>query len=103
MLSIYLTHRDPKVWREPDRFLPERFAPQSQEARTPFSYLPFGGGPRNCIGAAFGKTESLLVLAQLLRTFELELIDPRVHAHMGATLEPRPAVRMRVTRRGGLR
>ena len=102
MLSIYLTHRDPKVWREPDRFLPERFGPEAQEGRTPFSYLPFGAGPRNCIGAAFGKTESLLVLAQLLRTFALELVDQRVHAHMGATLEPRPAVRMRITRRRGM-
>jgi len=97
MLSIYLTHRDPKVWREPHTFRPERFAPDDGEARTPFAYLPFGGGPRNCIGAAFGKAESSLVLARLMQTHEFELVETNVRPHMGATLEPRPGVRMRVS------
>ncbi len=99
MLSIYLTHRDPKVWRDPQRFDPDRFSPAGNEGRTPFAYLPFGGGPRNCIGAAFGKAESRLVLARLLQTFDLELVEPKVRPHMGATLEPRPGVRMRLLRR----
>lgn len=96
MLSIYLTHRDPKVWRDPGSFRPERFMTESKEERTPFSYLPFGGGPRNCIGAAFGKAESSLVLARLIQGFDLALVESQVHPHMGATLEPRPGVRMRV-------
>jgi cytochrome P450 len=102
MLSIYLTHRDPKVWRNADQFQPERFLAESAEPRVPFAYLPFGGGPRNCIGAAFGKTESALVLTRLLQSFDLELVEPQVHPHMGATLEPRPGVRMRLARRGRL-
>jgi cytochrome P450 len=97
MLSIYLTHRDPKVWREPHAFRPERFVPGEGETRTPFAYLPFGGGPRNCIGAAFGKAESSLVLAHLMQTHEFELVETNVRPHMGATLEPRPGVRMRVS------
>ncbi len=96
MLSIYLTHRDPKVWPDSHRYLPERFTPKGSESRTPFTYLPFGGGPRNCIGAAFGKAESSLVLAQLIQAYDLELVETNVHPHMGATLEPRPGVRMRL-------
>lgn len=96
LFSIYLTHRHPALWQEPERFLPERFAGTPPPA---FSYVPFGGGPRHCIGGAFGKLEAQIVLARLLQTFDLQLTDPRVHPHMGATLEPRPGVFMRVRRR----
>lgn len=95
--SIFLTHRDPQVWENPSEFCPERFA--SGRKTPPMSYVPFGGGPRACIGAAFGQAEARVVIARLLQTFDFELIDKKIHPHMGATLEPRPGVRMRVTRR----
>lgn len=95
--SIYLTHRDPAYWQDADDFCPERFAHGSKTP--PFSYVPFGGGPRACIGAAFGQTEARLVLGRLLQCFDFELVERNVHAHMGATLEPRPGVRMQVKRR----
>ncbi|MGZ9235176.1 MAG: cytochrome P450 [Anaerolineales bacterium] len=95
--SIYLTHRDPSIWEDAERFCPERFA---QGRKTPsFSYIPFGGGPRSCIGAAFGQAEARIVLARLLQTHRFEFMNHKIHPHMGATLEPRPGVRMRVTRR----
>ncbi len=95
--SIYLTHRDPKIWEHAEEFCPERFA---HGRRTPpFSYVPFGGGPRACIGAAFGQAEARLVLKRLLQTFRFEFINHKIHAHMGATLEPRPGVRMKVFHR----
>ena len=47
--SIYLAHRDPDVWHDPDKFMPERFLNSSE---TPYTYIPFGGGVRRCIGAA---------------------------------------------------
>jgi cytochrome P450 len=94
--SIYLTHRDPSVWENPDDFCPERFA---RGRKTPFSYVPFGGGPRACIGAAFGQAEARIVLTRLLQTYRFEFTNHKIHAHMGATLEPRPGVRMRVKRR----
>lgn len=97
--SIYLTHRDPAHWHEPDAFRPERFS--GRRPAPPFAYIPFGGGPRACIGAAFGQAEARLVLARLLQTHHFEPLPGRVHAHMGATLEPRPGVFMRVTRRRG--
>jgi cytochrome P450 len=98
LYSIYLTHRDPRQWPDPDRFDPSRF--EGPPAPPPYAYLPFGGGPRNCIGASFGLFESKVVLANLLGRWNLALIDRPVHAHMGATLEPRPGVWMEVARRG---
>jgi cytochrome P450 len=97
--SIYLTHRDPEIWENAEQFCPERF---SHGRKTPpMSYIPFGGGPRACIGAAFGQTEARIVLAHLLKTFSFEFTGHPIHAHMGATLEPRPGVMMKVRRRAG--
>jgi cytochrome P450 len=95
--SIYLTHRDPEIWENADEFCPERFA--RGRKTPPFSYIPFGGGPRACIGAAFGLAEARIVIARLLQTHTFEFTNHKIHAHMGATLEPRPGVRMKVTRR----
>ena len=98
--SIYLTHRDPNVWSNADEFCPERFA--HGRKTPPFSYVPFGGGPRSCIGAAFGQAEARIVLTHLLKTYSFEFTNHKIHAHMGATLEPRPGVRMKVFRRNSI-
>ena len=93
--SIYLTHRDPAIWENAEEFCPERFA--HGKKTPPFSYVPFGGGPRVCIGAAFGQAEARIVIARLLQTHRFELTNHKIQAHMGATLEPRPGVFMKVT------
>jgi len=95
--SVYLTQRHPAYWPNPHRFDPDRHAPGVRQV--PYAWLGFGGGPRNCIGAGFGLMEAKVVLARLLQGFDLTLVEPHVHPHMGATLEPRPGVRMRVHRR----
>ena len=95
--SIYLTQRDPEVWESPESFCPDRFA--RGRKTPPFSYVPFGGGPRACIGAAFGQAEARIVLARLLRTHTFEFRAHPIRPHMGATLEPRPGVKMKVYRR----
>lgn len=96
--SIYLTHRDPSIWENPDSFCPERFAHGPKVP--PMSYIPFGGGPRACIGAAFGQFEARQVITRLLQTFNFEPVNlHEIRPYMGATLEPRPAVLMRVKRR----
>ncbi len=94
MISIYATHHDETIWPEPERFAPERFVPGEKHA--PYTYLPFGGGPRNCLGAHFAQVESSLVLARLIQRYELTLVKRAVRLHMGATLEPHPGVIMRV-------
>ena len=106
MYSIYLSHRDTDHWQDPDQFCPARFDHQhelsgeGQPARPPFAYVPFGGGPRNCIGASFAQIEAKVVLARIIQRFELELVNgDEVRPYMGATLEPRPDVVMRFRRR----
>jgi cytochrome P450 len=94
MVSIYATHRDSRYWEDPHKFNPARFAPGSKPL--PYSYLPFGGGPRNCIGSAFAMYEVKVVLARLLQRFEFNLKSDQVKLYMGATLEPRPGVYMSV-------
>jgi len=96
--SIYLTHRDPAVWDNADQFCPERFS--HGRNTPPFAYIPFGGGPRSCIGSAFGQAEARLVITRLLNTFSFEFMNAnQIRAHMGATLEPRPGVLMKVYKR----
>ncbi|TVR21263.1 MAG: cytochrome P450 [Anaerolineaceae bacterium] len=93
LYSIYLTQRHPAYWPEPSRFQPERFA--AGEKHAPYTFLPFGGGPRNCIGAAFAQVEARVVLARLLQRVDLSFLNHNVRPYMGATLEPRPGVFMR--------
>jgi cytochrome P450 len=97
LYSIYLSHRDDRIWNDADLFRPERFI--NGPKVPPFAYLPFGAGPRACVGAAFAQAEARIVIARLLQTFRFELIDCKVRAHLGATLEPRPGVLMRVWRK----
>lgn len=95
--SIYLTQRDPRHWDDPDAFIPERHV--SGQRQAPYTWLPFGGGPRNCIGAGFGMMEGKFVLARVLQTHDVALTGQGIRPRMAATLEPRPGVEMRVSRR----
>ncbi|HEU4594622.1 MAG TPA: cytochrome P450 [Pyrinomonadaceae bacterium] len=69
----YAMHRDPRYFPDPERFDPERFTPEAKAARPPFSYFPFGGGPRRCIGEGFAQMEGVLLLATLARRWRLRL------------------------------
>lgn len=99
MYSIYLSHRDESLWPEATCFRPERFDRSQRSGQPPLTYVPFGGGPRNCIGATFAQIEAKVILARILQRFDLTLISKEVRPYMGATLEPRPGVTMHVTRR----
>ncbi len=92
LYSIYLTHRHPVYWDNPNTFKPQRFETRPE----PYTYLPFGGGPRNCLGAAFAQVETKVVLARILQRYKLRLVKDNVRPHMSATLEPRPGVMMQV-------
>ena len=70
MPCLYLAHRDPDIWHDPDKFIPERFLNTSE---TPYTYLPFGSGIRRCIGAAFAQYEMKIIIAQILLHTELVL------------------------------
>lgn len=72
-LFIYGLHHQNSQWEEPEMFRPERFTPENNKSRPAFSYLPFGGGPRLCIGNSFAMMEMQLVLAAVVRRFHLRL------------------------------
>ena len=100
VVPIYAVHRHTALWDDPSRFDPERFSPERVKARHRYSYLPFGAGPRTCIGSAFATMEAVAILAVLLRGFRLvNLSDGSPEATMRITLRPRRAIRMRVQER----
>lgn len=87
MPNIYLAHRRPETYPEPERFRPERFL---ERTFSPYEFLPFGGGNRRCIGLAFALYEMKLVLATVLSGFELRLAStrPLLPVRRGLTLAP---------------
>jgi cytochrome P450 len=101
LYSIYLTHRDKKYWPNAAVFDPDRFLPEQGSSRPSYTYLPFGGGPRNCIGAAFAQVEAKIVLARLLQRYQFRLVRGKVRPRMRATLEPNPGIFVEVHRRHG--
>ena len=100
LIFPYITQRHPKWWQDPDVFRPERFAPENSAARPRYAYLPFGAGPRTCIGLNFAMTEILVALTLILQRFRIALaIDPAtVRADPSVTLQPRPGVPVRLER-----
>jgi cytochrome P450 len=73
LIVPWLLHRNPRLWDRPSRFEPERFSPERVAPRERFSYIPFGAGPRICIGAAFAMAEAMLILATLAQRVRLRL------------------------------
>jgi cytochrome P450 len=96
---IYGMHRDPGLWRNPDLFDPSRFEAEAKKDRHPFSHMPFGGGPRKCIGSNMALLQMILTLAVFLRRYDFELastkdveIDPKMILH------PKGAIEMEIRR-----
>ncbi|MGI4885075.1 MAG: cytochrome P450 [Janthinobacterium lividum] len=97
-LYLYGLHRDPQHWDAPAEFRPARFAPDAPRPLVPFAYLPFGGGPRLCVGLQFALTEMQLVAVELLRVFDVEWPagQPPVATQPLITLRPRGDFRVRL-------
>lgn len=92
-ITPYYLHRDPRFWDAPEQFNPERFTETNEEKRHKYAYLPFGAGPRKCIGNTFALTETQLILATLLPRYKLI-------AQPGYKVEPAAEFTLRVN--GGL-
>jgi cytochrome P450 len=100
-ISPWTLHRNPADWPDPERFDPGRFLPEAAAARPSHAYLPFGGGPRVCIGQTFALTEAALVLATILpRLSFAHLSGVPVEPEALVTLRPRNGLVMSVARRG---
>lgn len=98
MIAPWLLHRHEKLWDQPNAFIPKRF--MSTVAPDRFAYLPFGAGPRVCIGAPFAQAESVLALARLIGAFRVELADTAPVIPLGVvTTQPDRSPLFRITRR----
>jgi len=97
---IYGIHHDPDLWDNPERFDPDRFAPEPKAQIAPFTYLPFGGGPRLCIGNNFAIMEMQLILIEMLRRYKIEPVEPeKVTLKPLITLQAEQGVWVRVKAR----
>jgi cytochrome P450 len=102
VLNIYAIHRHADYFPNPERFDPERFGPDREKGMLRGSYIPFGSGPRVCIGAHFATMEMHLVLADLIRRVTLELtMDEPAKVEPVLTLRPKAPLWLRVRHRGG--
>lgn len=99
-ISPYVLHRHRKLWDRPDAFRPERFLPEERGHIDRFAYLPFGAGPRVCIGASFALQEAVIVLATIVRAMRLDLVTGHeVMPLQRITLRPSGGLPMRLTHR----
>jgi cytochrome P450 len=93
-------HRHRKLWAEPDAFMPSRFHPENREAIDRFQYLPFGAGPRICIGASFAMQEAVIALGALMSRYRFDVIDQtRPWPVQKLTTQPQGGLPMKVTPR----
>jgi cytochrome P450 len=100
LIAPWLLHRHVKLWENPGRFDPERFSPKASAARPRFSYLPFGGGKRICIGAAFALAEATVLLATLAQRYKLRVVPGHKVEPQGLiTLRARHGMKMLLTPR----
>jgi cytochrome P450 len=100
VIAPYVLHRQARLWKDPDLFDPTRFLPAAREAIDRYAYLPFGAGPRICIGATFALQEATLVLATVMRRFRLQVAPGHaVWPLQRVTLRPRGGLPMRITAR----
>lgn len=90
----YFVHRDPRWWHDPERFIPERFSEENEKDIQRHTYIPFGGGPRICIGNSFAQMEARLMLATIAQRYRLRLTP-------GQVIKPEPLITLRP--RGGMR
>jgi cytochrome P450 len=93
LINLYNLHRHPDFWPNPDQFLPERWLGSDRPCAR-YAYLPFGAGPRACVGLHFASVEGLLLLALIGRRYDLRLTQDRVELQFMVTLRPKGGLRM---------
>jgi cytochrome P450 len=94
LIMPWTLHRHEKLWEKPRVFRPERFLPENKAKLHRFQYLPFGAGPRVCIGATFALQEAIIALGVLMKSYRFHCPD---------TTKPWPVQKLTVQPAGGLR
>jgi cytochrome P450 len=98
VVFVYGAHHSSRHWENPESFDPERFSKANEKLHTPFAYLPFGAGPRGCIGGNYAMLQILMILSVLLRKYDLQLTPGQmIEARPMVILRPRDGIRMSFT------
>src|SRR5271156_1927991 len=98
IVYVYGAHHAPRYWQNPENFDTERFTKPNDKLRTPFTFLPFGGGPRTCIGGNYAMLQILMILSALLRKYDFQLAPSQmIEARPMVILRPKHGIRMTFT------
>jgi len=98
VVFVYGTHHSSNYWEKPETFDPERFSKTNEKLHTPFSWLPFGAGPRGCIGGNYATLQILMILSVLLRKYDFRLEPGQaIEARPMVILRPKDGIRMSFT------
>ncbi|KAM6942043.1 cytochrome P450 3A30-like [Lycodopsis pacificus] len=89
MIPVYALHRDPELWPEPEEFKPDRFSKQNKQSINPYTYLPFGNGPRNCLGMRFALVMVKLALVEVLQNYSFSVCG---ETEIPLTMDPKSLV-----------
>jgi cytochrome P450 len=100
LMSQYVMHRDERYYQDPTHFDPERWTTEARDSRPTYSYFPFGGGPRRCVGEGFAWMEGILLISSLARNWRMRLVPNHpVETRPVITLRPKHGMRMTLSRR----
>lgn len=97
VVAPWVIHRHPDFWDDPETFDPERFTPEREKARHRYAWMPFGAGPRACIGQHFSMLESEIILATLIRAFDFRAVTQEIPLEVTITLRPTVPVHSTLT------
>lgn len=98
LVGTYNLHRHPAFWSNPEQFVPERWLNGARPSNR-YAYMPFGAGPRTCVGLHFASVEGPLLLALIGRRYDLQLAQEKVEPHLMVTLRPKDGLRMTIVAR----
>jgi cytochrome P450 len=100
-MSQYLIHHDSRYFSDPEKFVPERWSSKFKTSIPRFSYFPFGGGPRSCIGESLAWSEGIIVLANVMKRWKITLYDKLTDVKLQplVTLRPKNEIKMIVSER----
>jgi cytochrome P450 len=99
LIPLYILHRHPRFWKDPDLFWPERFAPEHEAERPRFAYMPFAAGPRHCIGETLAVYEMLVHVYKVARRYRLGLVAGKPELEAQINLRTRHPLFMTLERR----
>ncbi len=100
LMSQYLIHHDPRFYKDPEDFDPDRWTPEMEAELPDYAYFPFGGGPRRCVGEPFAWMEATLIIATVARSWKMSLVPgERYELRPRVGSRPRYGIRLRLTKR----